>query len=229
LIGPFDVRQRYILTYETGTGRKRSPQELLDDIQGLIPGDVAVGHLHATPDNIQALCGPNIVNYFIHRDPRDVVVSHAFYVTYIASHNVNHQYYSEVLNNMKERITTSIMGRTDTPFEFPNIRARVEPFLPWLEVTTVMPIRFEDLIRDRDKVIYHMLDHLEASGYPMSLHKREACEKLKTFINPAKSPTFREGKIGGWRKHFTDEHKLLFKDVAGDLLIQLGYEESLDW
>jgi hypothetical protein len=48
-------------------------------------------------------------------------------------------------------------------------------------------------------------------------------------IQPRKSHTFRSGKTGGWKQHFTDEHKSLFKDVAGDLLVKLGYEENNDW
>ncbi len=53
--------------------------------------------------------------------------------------------------------------------------------------------------------------------------------KIETFIDPHRSPTFRKGKIGGWRESFTDEHKHLFKEIAGDLLIRLGYEADFDW
>jgi len=49
-------------------------------------------------------------------------------------------------------------------------------------------------------------------------------------LDPArKSHTFRSGQTGGWREHFTDEHKKLFKDVAGDLLVRLGYEKNNEW
>jgi hypothetical protein len=52
---------------------------------------------------------------------------------------------------------------------------------------------------------------------------------LVEAIQPKKSHTFRSGKTGGWKNHFTDAHKKLFKDVAGDLLVQLGYEKDNDW
>ena len=48
-------------------------------------------------------------------------------------------------------------------------------------------------------------------------------------IQPGKSRTFRSGKTGGWKEHFPREHRLLFKDVAGDLLVRLGYEKDNDW
>ncbi len=49
---------------------------------------------------------------------------------------------------------------------------------------------------------------------------------LVEAIQPRKSHTFRSGKTGGWREHFTDEHKRLFKDVAGDLLGEAGLREE---
>jgi phosphoglycolate phosphatase-like HAD superfamily hydrolase len=32
-----------------------------------------------------------------------------------------------------------------------------------------------------------------------------------------------------FEKHFKDEHKAIFKEIAGDLLVKLGYESSYDW
>jgi hypothetical protein len=52
---------------------------------------------------------------------------------------------------------------------------------------------------------------------------------LVQAIQPKKSHTFRTGKTGGWREFFTAEHKKLFKDVAGDLVVRLGYEKTSDW
>ena len=48
-------------------------------------------------------------------------------------------------------------------------------------------------------------------------------------IDPKRSPTFRSGKAGGWQEAFTEEHKRLFKEVSGDLLIELGYEKDHGW
>jgi hypothetical protein len=54
-------------------------------------------------------------------------------------------------------------------------------------------------------------------------------DAFEASINPKKSPTFHSGKTGKWKKHFTDEHKKIFKDMAGDLLVKLGYEKNNDW
>jgi sulfotransferase 6B1 len=44
-----------------------------------------------------------------------------------------------------------------------------------------------------------------------------------------KSTTFRKGQIGDWHNHFSEQHKAAFKQVAGEALIQLGYETNYDW
>lgn len=41
--------------------------------------------------------------------------------------------------------------------------------------------------------------------------------------------TFRNGTTAGWKRYFKPEHVTAFKEVYGDLLIQLGYEEDNDW
>ena len=40
---------------------------------------------------------------------------------------------------------------------------------------------------------------------------------------------YRKGIAGDWKNCFSAEDKSLFKDLAGDLLIRLGYERDLDW
>jgi hypothetical protein len=72
------------------------------------------------------------------------------------------------------------------------------------------------------------MDHL-LSRISIPATRQLILDSLETSINPKKSPTFRSGKTGEWKKHFTEEHKKIFKDVAGDLLIKLGYEKNNDW
>jgi hypothetical protein len=74
-----------------------------------------------------------------------------------------------------------------------------------------------------------MLDEVEKSGYRIPTPREEALRLLMAAIQPRRSATFRSGKSGTWRQYFTEEHKRLFKEVAGDLLIRLGYETDNDW
>ena len=41
--------------------------------------------------------------------------------------------------------------------------------------------------------------------------------------------TFRSGKIGEWKKYFTDENKEEFKKHLGKYLIEFGYEKDDNW
>jgi len=89
--------------------------------------------------------------------------------------------------------------------------------------------RFETLVTEADKTIRQMLEFARERGFKFNIPLDEAVQSLKDKINPGKSPTFRSGKIGGWKKAFNEENKSIFKDLAGDLLIQLGYEKDLNW
>jgi sulfotransferase 6B1 len=93
----------------------------------------------------------------------------------------------------------------------------------------VMCIRFEDLINNRDATLNAMLDEVEKTGYKIPALREKALSVLVEAIQPKKSHTFRSGKTGSWKQYFTDEHKSLFKEVAGDLLVRLGYEGNNDW
>ena len=72
------------------------------------------------------------------------------------------------------------------------------------------------------------MDHLLVR-VPLAAPREQVFEALESSINPGKSPTFRSGKTGEWKKYFKTEHKKIFNDVAGDLLIRLGYEKNRDW
>jgi hypothetical protein len=63
----------------------------------------------------------------------------------------------------------------------------------------------------------------------LRVSEKTAIGALKSSIIPRKSGTFRKGRPGGWQEHFSPRNKQVFKEVAGDLLIQMGYEKNLDW
>ncbi len=227
-VAPFSKRlHSFYAEYEGESGRKRAPEQALAWLDSLQPRDVASAHLFARPDAVKRVCSPAFVPYFIFRDPRDVVVSHVFYVTDMEARHVHHDYYQS-LPDFNARLNVSILGRPDASIEFSNIADRFAPYLDWLNHPEVMAIHFEDLILDRASALTRIMEHFLARA-PLPTTRQLILNSLETSINPKKSPTFRSGKTGEWRKHFTDEHKKIFKDVAGDLLIKLGYEKDGNW
>ena len=225
---PFSVRlHSFYAEYEGESGRKRSAAQARAWLDSLRPLDVASAHLFATPTSVDSVISSRFVPYFIYRDPRDVVVSHVFYVTDMEPTHVHHAHYKS-LPDFDARLKTSILGRPEAGVEFPDIAARFQPYLRWLDEPTVLPIHFEDLVQDRPAALARILDHFLAR-VPLGLDRGRMLGALEAAIDPARSPTFRSGKTGEWRKHFTAEHTRLFKDVSGDLLVRLGYETNSDW
>ena len=229
-VAPYAKRlHSFYAEYDGESGVKRSPEQALAWLDALRPCDVASAHLFARPAAVARVCSSKFIPYFIFRDPRDVVVSHVFYVTEMEARHVHHTYY-QALPDFNARLHVSILGRPDIQMEFPDIASRFTPYLDWLDHPEVLTIHFEDLINDRAATLTRIMDHLLVRAPLHASRTRQLIlDSLESSINPTKSPTFRSGKTGEWQKHFTAEHKKIFKDVAGHLLVKLGYEQDNDW
>lgn len=217
------------VSFDGETGRKRSVQEALSYVRALRPLDVTSAHLLAWPEVVEAVCTPSFIPYIIFRDPRDIVVSHVFYITEMAPGHAHYEYYNKVLKNFDERLKISILGRPDAEVEFPDIAGRFKLYEGWLARPEVFVVRFEDAILARRETLGRMVDHFLKRVDTLPANRDQIIDALEANIDPQRSPTFRSGKTGEWKKYFKPEHKKLFKDVAGDLLIRLGYEKDNDW
>ena len=227
-VAPYAKRlHSFYAEYEGESGVKRDPGQALRWLDSLHPRDVASAHLFARPEAVARVTSSEFIPYFIFRDPRDVVVSHAFYVTDMESSHVHHDYYQS-LPDFDARLKVSILGRQDTDIEFPDIAERFAPYLDWLDQPEVLTIHFEDLINDRVQTLNRIMDHFLARA-PLQSPRKLILDSLESSINPTRSPTFRSGKTGEWKKHFKSEHKKIFKEVTGDLLVRLGFETDLNW
>lgn len=210
------------------SGGRFSAEETLNQLKRIPPGVIGWGYVDATPENVAFLCRPERVNYFIYRDPRDMLVSHIFFATDMYEGHGMHEYY-QTLSDFDERLKVAITGINRDGLYMVSVKQRYEGVFQWLEQPSVLCIRFEELINDREQILNRMLDQVEQTGYNIPTPRQKAVEILLETIQPKKSKTFRSGKTGEWRKYFKDEHKALFKQVAGDLLIRLGYEKNNDW
>jgi hypothetical protein len=216
-----------VRTIEKG-GRRRSNEEVLAELSRISPGVIGWGYVEASPENIAFLCQPHRVNYFMYRDPRDMLVSQVFFATDMNEEHGMHAFYKS-LPDFGERLKVAITGIDRDGLYMVDVKQRYATVFEWLEQPHVLCIRFEDLIHNRDATLDAMLDEVESIGYRIPVPREKALSVLVEAIQPKKSHTFRAGKTGDWREHFTEEHKQLFKDVAGDLLVKLRYEENNDW
>ncbi|HEX8991680.1 MAG TPA: sulfotransferase domain-containing protein [Anaerolineales bacterium] len=227
-VAPFSTRlHSFYAEYDGDTGRRRTEAETRAWLDSLRPLDITSAHLFAQPAVVARVATAAFVPYFIFRDPRDVAVSHVFYVTDMEPRHVHHAYYQS-LPDFDARLRASILGRPDAGIEFPDIAGRFAPYLGWLDDECVLKVHFEELVNDRPAALKRILDHFLAR-VPLEAPRETILAHLESSINPKRSPTFRSGKTGEWKKHFTEEHKKTFKDVAGDLLVKLGYEKDNSW
>lgn len=200
-VGHFSkCRRGNIATYHSQTGRKRTEGEIITDLKRLFAGEVANGHLHAFPGVINYLKKRNLIHFFIFRDLRDIVVSHAYYVTEINTDHIHHRYYRYVLSDMENRIETSILGIPDSPLDFPDIGTRFLPYLPWLQQPDVIPIRFEELIQDPELNLQKILNVIQDKIFVFKADREEVLNRMRSGMAPEQSRTFRKGTSGDWKK-----------------------------
>ncbi|MCC6298877.1 MAG: sulfotransferase domain-containing protein [Anaerolineales bacterium] len=209
-------------------GRRKTKEEILRELENLPRGVIGWGYVEATKENVSFLTQTGRVNFFIYRDPRDMLVSQVFFATDMHEEHGMHDFYNS-LPDFGERLKVAITGIDRDDLKMVSVKQRYEGVFEWLNIPAVMCIRFEDLVNKRDATLNQMLDEVEKTGYNIPTPRERALSILVEAIQPRKSHTFRSGKTGGWREFFSAEHKNLFKEVAGDLVVRLGYENTNDW
>lgn len=196
-------------------------------------------HLMYCDEILNVLGTFNCKTLFIYRDLRDVAVSHARWVTKekrIFLHDVYSQY-----SSFDQQLMSSIRGLpVGSPFgsnvSQPDIGTDFSRWKGWVSDKNTCAVKFEDLVGERgggseEKRLYmvdKILAHLE-----INLPWQQIKDKFaSTVMNPEESHTYKKGgkgSIGGWKSLFKEHHKVAFKEVAGPTLIELGYEDSLNW
>lgn len=207
-----------------------STERVLSRIRGLIPGELALGHLFHHSVFEKAFEEQKVRVYFIYRDLRDVAVSEAFYLSGKNPFHALHPYFKR-LKNTKEKILFSILGNEylQTKYDYPDIGKRWQRYNGWLKADDCCCVRYEDLTGcNRRSEITRLAEHLKA-GVENTMLIDRLVESGIQGINPEFSHTFRAGRAGNWRKYFDNEITSKFKRVAGKVLIELGYEKDFDW
>jgi sulfotransferase 6B1 len=203
--------------------------KMLSSLARVIPGEMISAHLHYVEEYERMLESKNAVHYFIYRDPRDIVVSEAHYLTHI---NTWHQLHAQfkALPSDEARISLAILGNQDPHYnnDYPDVAGRYRKYAPWIGRESCFAVRYEDLVSEtRETIIAEMVDfYAKRVGHK---DRGALVRDALVSIDPHKSFTYRQGKSGGWRSVLSEKHKVQLKEVAGDLLIHLGYEQSLNW
>lgn len=210
--------------------RPRSDESVFRYIRATTPGENVRAHLYFKPAYAAELAQLNFVHYFIFRDPRDVIVSSCHYLRSINPWHRWRKYFKRCAT-FEEALLLSIHGLRSSAGAtlVPNVAERFAPFEGWLDRSDVCVVRFEDLRGDDQQAhLDRMLDfYADRSSAPFD--RPAVVAQIRRCMVPEKSHTFRQGSGGGWREAFTPACREAFKQVAGDLLVRLGYEANHAW
>lgn len=159
---------------------------------------------------------------YIIRDPRDIVVA-----THFATLKSQPKEFLPIKNKtIDERITCLIAGALKGVL---NINYLYRDSLLWRNHPFVYSTTFEKLVgskQSREQEIKNIAEHLEI---PLTEELLKYCVDNLVGSNKLYHTIFRKGIIGDWKNYFKPHHKELFKKVAGQLLIEEGYEKDLKW
>ncbi len=210
-------------------GRIEHHKDHFNKLRQLKPNEFLVGHIYYSQKWANMLQRLGMKHIFISRDLRDVIVSLHYY---ILAHLPNHPlygYFKRASTTRKERYMALIKGMDE--YNYPNINQYFNEFKGWLEDPDTLTVTYEELMisqNSRRNAISKIANYLWKDLQP-STPIANTIKEMERSINPGKSPTFRKGQIGNWREEFDEDIKQAFKHVAGDILIQQGYEKDDRW
>jgi sulfotransferase 6B1 len=209
--------------------KQYSKKTMLKKIQSLAPGELTLAHLFYDPLYAEALQAKQSLHFFIYRDPRDIAISEAHYLTYINRWHRLHPIYKKT-SSPEKRITLALEGLThNKSLVYPNVAERCKDYLDWLGKPGVCAIKFEDLVSEGQEKALRQIFTFYAERVNLDCDVEQLIKAARLNINPSQSPTFKDGKVGSWKRLFTPAQVELTKHIAGDLLVQLNYEQDLDW
>ena len=209
------------------------PDDVLDEFRAAFAhsmsrirnGQFLTAHLGHTPGLTEILQQQGFVHLLMIRDPRDIVVSRAFYRSREEKLNA-HEDFAAMSDD--DRLMAAITGlpATDARAELLPVGARFERHRAWLADPSVEIIRFEDLVGPEGGGSAER-QH-DAVRRVLTACRRDASDAaialLSQKVFARHSATFRSGRIGGWREHLTSEHLAEFERLAPGALADLGYE-----
>jgi hypothetical protein len=179
-------------------------------------------HLHYTPQTESKLDSINALNLFIYRDPRDIALSAAKYLSGMNRWNAMSRVVGAV-SDPDEKLRIVIDGAGDP--RFPSLEERVLPYAGWRQSPSTIAVRYEDLIGDnRSEALEAILARFaqKRPGFHLTQDRMDALEQA---IAPERSHTYRAGGGGGWRTSMTPDQLTHFRQAAGRTIQALGYPD----
>lgn len=104
---------------------------------------------------------------------------------------------------------------------------------PYREDPRYFEVRYEDLVLDTRSTVERLLEFLDEPWDERTLRYSEvkagSRDVTKFPQNPEATQPVMSKSIGRWRRDLAPDEQALFKERAGELLDELGYENPRDW
>jgi hypothetical protein len=200
------------------------PPDLFERLSNMLA--VLKLHVHGSPQNTDVLREANVPYLIMYRDLRDVAVSHVFYVQRTPWHPEHPDYKGLSIEEGLRHF-----GETLLP-EF------VEWIRSWhanRDLENSLVVRYEDLLADTTATfrkvarLFELPDDRDTIQSIVDEHRFENLSEGRSRGEDGDDSFFRKGVSGDWKNHFIPELKTLYKENAGQALIDFGYETDLDW
>lgn len=189
------------------------------------------------PSGINLLIDRNYKVIAMHRDPRDALVSHLFYMRTYAGKGNKRDFFTVGDNfdslSFDDQLTALILGSNGTQSYVDYYQARTG----WALNSWSLPVKFEDLVgqegggddRLKRQAIIDIANYLgiELSADKLQYVMNNMYKKEENVIQNDK--TFVRSSVGNWKLFFNNYHKKTFKKRFGKKIIELGYEKNNKW
>lgn len=182
----------------------------------------------------------------IYRDGRDVMNSLFYHKIRVAQHSNRSGRYKV------QKIYRKLFGRDPSPedivellprfleYEFTNPRRGVPAAWPdyvmgWHDKTHVVSVSYENLLHDTPRALRGVIEQL--TGEETDCWRLETAVEKFSFerVTGRKRGTVdisqhaRKAIAGDWKNTFSREAAEIFNEYAGDVLVQLEYEQDKQW
>ncbi|OSM04340.1 sulfotransferase domain-containing protein [Magnetofaba australis] len=195
-----------------------------------------MGHWFAHEQLAESLrqSGTRVVMQY--RDPRDQLVSYYFYQTQIEK-DLDTPLTALLRGFSKEDALQQLIAGVVGPDLM--MQSQTIEMYRWIEQwlkagVPVQAVSYESLVLNKEETVRDIARFL---GIAPDAELLTQIQRDTAFEQPSATMSAnkvannfkRKGQPGDWKNHFSERNKDLFKRVAGDFLIQLGYEKDYDW
>jgi len=210
--------------------------ELLDQAEQLNK----IVRIHQAYDKpiVKALKKRNYKIISMSRDPRDALVSVLFFMRRLKDRGLQRDFFKVSADfdtmSLDEQLAALITGTHDMQSYLEYYQNRAG----WILDNYSLGIKYEDLVgsegggdnRIQQNAIIKIANyiHMPLSDEKLNFVVSNLYQKIGRDAEQD-GKVYMRSEVGNWKTFFNAEHKKMFKQRCGKLLIKLGYEKDLNW